>query len=50
MTTEDRDRMIDLCRRIAREKDPRRLALLIDELHGLIQIKIRELRDNQKAS
>jgi hypothetical protein len=50
MTPEDRNRMIDLCKRIARETDPRRLALLIDELNGLIQIKIRELRENRKAS
>lgn len=50
MTPEDRDRMIDLCKRIAREIDPKKLADWIDELHGLIQTKIRELRANRKAS
>jgi len=50
MTPEDRNRMIDLCNRIARETDPKKLAMLIDELNGLIQTKIHELRDNRKAS
>jgi len=50
MTPEDRQEMIDLCKRIARETDPKKLARWIDELNGLIQIKVRELRDNQKAS
>jgi hypothetical protein len=50
VTPEDRDRMIDLCKRIAREADPKRLAFLIDELNGIIQTKIRELRDARRAS
>jgi hypothetical protein len=50
MTPEDRQEMIDLCQRIAREADPKKLARWIDELNGLIQIKIRELRENEKAS
>ena len=49
MTPEDRDRMIELCKRIAREKDPKRLAGWIDELHGIIQSKIRELRESRKV-
>jgi hypothetical protein len=48
MTPEDRDQTIELCRRIARETDPKNLAFLIDELNGLIQ-KIRELRDSRKT-
>jgi hypothetical protein len=50
MTPEDRDQMIELCKRIAREKDPKRLASWIDELNELIRSKIRELRDTRKAS
>lgn len=40
--------MIELCRRIARETDAKRLAAWIEDLKGLIQNKIRELRDAQK--
>ena len=50
MTPEDRDRMIDLCKRIARESDPKKLASWIDELNGIIQTKIRELRNARRAS
>jgi hypothetical protein len=50
MTPEDRERMIDLCKRIARETDPKKLASWIDELNGIIQTKIRELRDTRRAS
>ena len=50
VTPEDRDRMIDLCKRIARETDPKKLASWIDELNGLIQTKIRELRQARRAS
>jgi hypothetical protein len=50
MTPEDRDRMIELCKRIARETQPKRLADCIDELNGIIQTKIRELRESRKAS
>ena len=50
MTPEDRDQMIELCRRIARESDPKRLALWIHELSGLIQSKIRELRETRKTA
>jgi len=50
MTPEDRNRMIDLCKRIAKETDPKRLASWIDELNGIIQSKIRELRDARRAS
>ena len=50
MTSEDRDRMIELCKQIARETDPKRLAGWIDELSGMIQSKIRELREPRKAS
>ena len=50
VTPEDRDRMIDLCKRIARETDPKKLAWWIDELNGIIQTKIRELRDARRAS
>ena len=44
MTPEDRDHMVELCKRIARETDPRKLAPLIRELNEVIQSKIRELR------
>jgi hypothetical protein len=50
MTPEDRNRMIELCKRIARETDPKGLAGWIDELNGMIQCKIRELRESRKAS
>ena len=50
MTPEDRDRMVDLCKRIARESDPKKLASWIDELNGIIQTKIRELRESRRAS
>ena len=49
MTPEDRDQMIELCRRIARETDPKKLAVWIEDLNGLIRNKIRELRDAQKS-
>ena len=50
MTPEDRDRMIELCKRIARETDSKKLASWIDELNGIIQSRIRELRDARRAS
>jgi len=50
VTPEDRDRMIELCKRIARETDATRLASWIDELKGIIQTKIRELRDARRIS
>jgi len=42
--------MIELCKRIAREADPKRLATWIQELNEIIQSKIRELRDTRRAS
>lgn len=50
MTPEDRDQMIELCKRIARETDPKKLAAWIEELNQIIQSKIRELRDTRRAS
>ena len=50
MTPEDRDQMIELCKRIARETDPKKLATWIEELNGIIQSKIRELRGTRRAS
>jgi len=47
MTPEDRDRIVELCKRIARETDLKRLSSWIDELKGIIQTRIRELRDTQ---
>ena len=44
MTPEDRDLMLDLCKRIARATDPRKLASLIRELSEVIQSKVSELR------
>ena len=49
MTPEDRDHMIELCKRIARETDPKKLASWIDELNDIIQSKIRELRDSRRT-
>lgn len=49
MTPEDRDQMIELCRRIARETNPKELAVWIEDLNGLIQNRIRELRDAGKS-
>lgn len=48
MTPEDQHQMIELCKRIARETDLKTLAVHIDELKGIIQIKIRELREAHK--
>lgn len=50
MTPEDRDLMIELVRRIARETDPKRLAVCINDLNELIQSKIRELRETRKTN
>jgi hypothetical protein len=50
MTPEDRDRMVELCKRIAREVDLNKLSSWIDELKGIIQSKIRELRDTRRVS
>jgi hypothetical protein len=50
MTPEDRNQMIELCKRIARESDPKKLALWIEELNEIIQSKIRELREARRAS
>jgi len=50
MTPEDRDLMIELSKRIAREKDLKKLASWIDELNELIRSKIRELRDSHPPS
>lgn len=49
MTPDDRDRMFELCRRIDREIDPRKLALWIADLNQLIQRKIEELRKSPKS-
>ena len=49
MTPEDRDLMIELSKRIARETDIKKLTSLIDELHQLIRSKIRELRDSRRT-
>jgi len=48
MTPEDRHQMIELCKRIARETDLKTLAVHIDELKGIIQSKIMELREAHK--
>jgi hypothetical protein len=48
MTPEDRHQMIELCKRIARETDLKTLAVYIDELKGIIQTKIMELREAHK--
>ena len=50
MTPEDRDLMIELSKRIARETDIKKLASWIDELNELIQSKIRELRHSRPPS
>ena len=49
MTPEDRDQMIELVKRIARETDPKKLAVWINDLNELIQSKIRELRETRKT-
>jgi hypothetical protein len=49
MTPEDRDRMIELSKGIARETDPNKIATWIDELNGLIQSRLRELRESRRA-
>lgn len=42
MIPEDRDELIDLCKRIALEVNLEKLADCIDKLNGLIQTRIRE--------
>jgi hypothetical protein len=49
MTPEDRNLMIELSKRIARETDIKKLTSCIDELNELIRSKIRELRDSNKS-
>ena len=44
MTTDDRDQMMELCRRIHRETDPKRLAIYALELNQFIQRKLDELK------
>jgi len=44
MIAEDRERMIELCRRIAMETDSKRLALWIEDLNQIIKRKIDELK------
>jgi hypothetical protein len=44
MTTDDRDRMMELCRRIHRETDPKRLAVYALELNQFIRRKLAELK------
>jgi len=50
MSSEDRERMIELCRRIHRETNPRKLTLWIDDLNALIQRKIEDLRSKSPSS
>jgi hypothetical protein len=49
VTPEDRNEMIELVKRIARETDPKRLAVWIEDLNGLIQSKVKELRESRKT-
>ena len=48
MIAEDRERMIELCRRIAMETDSKRLALWIEDLNQIIQRKIDELKKQRR--
>ena len=49
MNPEDRERMFELCWRIDRETDSKKLALLIADLNQVIQRKINELRKQPKS-
>ena len=40
-------RVIELVKRIARETDRKRLAVLIEDLNGLIHSKVKELRESE---
>jgi hypothetical protein len=44
MNADDRDQMIELCRRIYRETDAKRLAVYALELNQFIQRKLDELK------
>ena len=44
MTPQDRDQMMELCRRIYRETDDKRLALWIGELNEIIRRKVEGLK------
>ena len=48
MTPQDRDHMMELCRRIYSEDDPKRLSLWIVELNQIIRRKLDELRKKSK--
>jgi len=50
MTPDNRDQMMQLCRRIWRETDAKRLALWIADLNVIIQRKIDELREKSIKS
>jgi len=48
MIAEDRERMMELCRRIARETDSKRLALWIEDLNQIIKRKIDDLKKQRR--
>lgn len=48
MTPQDREQMFELCRRIQREEDVKRLAIWIDELNQIIRRRLDELRTKQR--
>jgi len=49
MTPQDRDQMMELCRRIERETDPKRLSLWIEDLNQIIRRRIDELKKAKQS-
>lgn len=50
MMPEDANHMVELCRRIARERDIRKLKRWIEELHVMLRRKLEELRRGNEAA
>lgn len=49
MTTDDRDQMMELCRRIYGETDPKRIAVYALELSRFIQRRLDELKSKSRS-
>lgn len=50
MTPEDRQVMLELCRRIGKETDPGRLAVWLVDLHRILQQRIDEVLGRREAA
>jgi hypothetical protein len=48
MTAEERERMLELCKRIAEEKDPEIFDTLVGELNNLLEAKHQRIHPEHK--